>query len=53
LAARGGFDRMVALKGGEIADISLEEATAKPKRVNPEGDAVITARNIGISFGDE
>lgn len=53
LAARGGFDRMVALKGGEIADISLEESTAKPKRVNPEGDAVITARNIGISFGDE
>lgn len=53
LAARGGFDRMVALKGGEITDISLEEATAKPKRVNPEGDAVITARNIGISFGDE
>ncbi len=53
LAARGGFDRMVALQCGEITDISLEEATASPKRVNIHGDAVITARNIGISFGDD
>ncbi|GAB4542114.1 MAG: 6-phosphofructokinase [Anaerolineales bacterium] len=53
LAARGGFDRMVALQKGEITDISLEEATAIPKRVNLNGDAVITARNIGISFGDD
>jgi 6-phosphofructokinase 1 len=53
LAARGGFDRMVALQCGEITDISLEEATAAPKRVNTNGDAVVTARNVGISFGDE
>jgi ATP-dependent phosphofructokinase / diphosphate-dependent phosphofructokinase len=53
LAARSGFDRMVALQCGEITDLPLEEATATPKRVNINGDAVITARNIGISFGDE
>jgi len=53
LAARGGFDRMVALQKGEITDIPLDEATAVPKRVNLQGDAVITARNIGVSFGDE
>ncbi|HRQ21786.1 MAG TPA: ATP-dependent 6-phosphofructokinase [Anaerolineales bacterium] len=53
LAARGGFDRMVSLQSGEITDVSLEEATAAPKRVNMNGDAVITARNIGISFGNE
>ncbi|MBI3151747.1 MAG: ATP-dependent 6-phosphofructokinase [Chloroflexi bacterium] len=53
LAARGGFDRMVALRCGEITDLPLVEATAVPKRVNVNGDAVITARNIGISFGDE
>jgi phosphofructokinase-like protein len=53
LAARGGFDRMVALRCGEITDLPLEEATAVPKRVRLDGDAVITARNIGISFGDE
>ncbi|MBI5964330.1 MAG: ATP-dependent 6-phosphofructokinase [Chloroflexi bacterium] len=53
LAAKGGFDRMVALRCGKIIDIPLEEATAIPKRVKLEDDAVITARNVGISFGDE
>lgn len=53
LAARGGFDRMVALQRGEITDIPIAEAVAVPKRVNLNSDAVITARNIGISFGDE
>jgi len=53
LAARGGFDRMVALQSGRITDISLAEATAVPKCVKLDDDAVITARNVGISFGDE
>ncbi|MCZ2126827.1 MAG: ATP-dependent 6-phosphofructokinase [Anaerolineales bacterium] len=53
LAARQGFDRMVALQCGEIVDLPLDEALAIPKRVNLQGDAMITARNIGISFGDE
>ena len=53
LAAKDGFDRMVALQCGKITDISLEEATAISKRVELDDDAVITARNIGISFGDE
>lgn len=53
LAARGGFDRMVALQCGLITDISLIEATAFPKRVKLDDDAVVTARSVGISFGDE
>lgn len=53
LAARRGFDRMVSLQCGEITDIVLDKALAVPKRVNPNGDAVVTARNIGIAFGDE
>lgn len=53
LAARGGFDRMVALRGGQIADVTLEEAIAVPRRVDLNEDAVITARGMGISFGDE
>ena len=53
LAAKDSFDRMVALQCGKITDISLEEATAISKRVELDDDAVITARNIGISFGDE
>jgi 6-phosphofructokinase 1 len=53
LAARGGFGRMVALQGEAIGDISLDEALAKPKRVDLNGDTMATARGLGISFGDE
>jgi ATP-dependent phosphofructokinase / diphosphate-dependent phosphofructokinase len=53
LAAAGKFDRMVALRANKIVDISLEEATTKPRRVDVNDDAVITARGMGISFGDE
>jgi len=53
LAAQGEFDRMVALRAGKIIDISLEEVTKTVKRVDVNDDAVITARGMGISFGDE
>jgi 6-phosphofructokinase 1 len=53
LAAQGKFDRMVALHEAKVIDVSLEEALAIPKRVDVNGDAVITSRNMGISFGDE
>jgi ATP-dependent phosphofructokinase / diphosphate-dependent phosphofructokinase len=53
LAARGGFDHMVALRSGQITDVTLEEALAVPRRVDLNEDAVITARGMGISFGDE
>jgi len=53
LVAKGGFGRMVALRNGEVVDISLDEALAVPKRVNINGDAVRTARDLGIYFGDE
>jgi len=53
LAAQGRFDRMVSLHAGKIVDVSLEEAIAVPKRVDLNDDAVITARGMGISFGDE
>lgn len=53
LAQRKGFDRMVALHAGSIIDVPLEEALAIPKRVDINGDPVITARGMSISFGDE
>jgi len=53
LAKQGGFGRMVALHGTKIEDVSLEEALATPKRVDVNGDAVMTARALGISFGDD
>ena len=53
VAAEGRFDRMVSLRSGNVIDIPLGEAIAVPKRVDVNGDAVLTARNTGISFGDE
>ena len=53
LIARGEFGHMVALRGTKILSFSLAEALAKPKRVAVNGDAVRTARALGISFGDE
>ncbi|MCL4559672.1 MAG: ATP-dependent 6-phosphofructokinase [Chloroflexi bacterium] len=52
LAAEGGFGRMVALQGAHIVNIALTEALAVPKRVDPHGEGVATARGLGISFGD-
>jgi len=52
-ASKGSFGRMVALRGSQIVDIPLSEALAIPKRVDLKGDALATARGIGISFGDE
>jgi len=53
LAAQGGFDRMVALRGARIVDIGLEEAVGIPKRVDLNGDSMLTARGLNICFGDE
>jgi phosphofructokinase-like protein len=52
-AAAGGFGCMVALRNAQVIDIPLSEALAVPKRVDVNGDAIRTARGIGISFGDE
>jgi 6-phosphofructokinase 1 len=53
VAAEGKFDSMVGLHSARIIDIPLGEALAVPKRVEVDGDAVRTARGIGIAFGDE
>lgn len=52
LAAAGRFGRMVALQSGRIVDVSLEEALASPRRIDLNGDAVRTARGLGICLGD-
>lgn len=53
LASQGKYDRMVALHSGNIIDVALEEAFREPKRVDLNGDAMNTARGLGICFGDE
>jgi phosphofructokinase-like protein len=53
LAGQGKFDRMVALRAGRIVDVPLEEVIGITKRVELNEDAVVTARGMGVSFGDE
>ncbi|MBN2388342.1 MAG: ATP-dependent 6-phosphofructokinase [Anaerolineales bacterium] len=52
-AAAGHFGQMVSLQNGRVVDVPLAEALAVPKRVDTNGDAVWTARSMGIAFGDE
>ncbi|MFC1936491.1 6-phosphofructokinase [Chloroflexota bacterium] len=51
-AAAGNFGTMVSLNDAKIVEVPLAEALAVPKRVDVDGDAVQTARALGISFGD-
>ena len=52
LAAKAGFGHMVAYQSGEIVALALADALNKPKRVDLDGDAVRTARGLGICLGD-
>ena len=52
LAAEKKFGRMVALKGSEIKNVRIEDAIGQLKLVLPNNQAVRTAKDIGISFGE-
>jgi len=53
-ALAGGLSAvMVALHPPRLAYVPLEEAIAKLRLVPPDSDLVLTARAIGIAFGDE
>lgn len=52
LVAKGSFGCMVAFQEGRITSVPIADAVSEPKLVDPEGDMVVTARSIGISFGD-
>jgi 6-phosphofructokinase 1 len=52
LASKKKFGRMVALKGNEIKNVSIEDAIARQKLVKPDDQAVSTAKAVGISFGE-
>jgi 6-phosphofructokinase 1 len=50
---RGDFGKMVAIQGQNIVAVPIEDAVREPKLVPPQGDKVMTARSLGVSFGDE
>ena len=48
----GKFDHMVALSSPDIVTVPLGDALGIQKRVQTDGDTVMTARDLGICFGD-
>lgn len=40
------------MKDGEITEVPLASVAGKQKLVDPEGDVVHAARELGICFGD-
>ena len=50
--ADGDFGTMVALRTPEIVRVSLKEAAANQRLVDPGGAMVAAARDVGIHFGD-
>jgi 6-phosphofructokinase 1 len=52
MVENGEFGRMVTFRNNNIGSVSLQEATKAPKLLHPDHYLVLTAKEIGISFGD-
>jgi 6-phosphofructokinase len=52
MLARGEYNRMVALRGGEITSVPLEEVAGKVKLVPLDHPLIRAARRVGTNFGD-
>jgi ATP-dependent phosphofructokinase / diphosphate-dependent phosphofructokinase len=44
--------QMVALRSDAIVAVPIRDAVSRPKYVDPDGQVLQAARNLGISFGD-
>ncbi|WP_020594436.1 ATP-dependent 6-phosphofructokinase [Kiloniella laminariae] len=53
LVAAGKFDRLVAWSGRHCFDVPLQEAIAGYRAVQPDSSVMLTARGLGICFGDD
>jgi 6-phosphofructokinase 1 len=54
LVAEGGFGRMVCLRPPNIDSVPLAEvAIGKPRKVPLDSDTILSARGMGICFGDK
>jgi 6-phosphofructokinase 1 len=51
MVAAGEFGRMACLKGRSITSVSIEDATRDLKLVDPDGEIVRTAEDLGIMVG--
>jgi ATP-dependent phosphofructokinase / diphosphate-dependent phosphofructokinase len=52
LAMEGGWDQMVAFRGGQYASVPLSDAVRQLKRVPLDHSLITAARSVGTSFGD-
>jgi phosphofructokinase-like protein len=52
LIAKGEYGMMVSLQGAEIKAVPIEQAVGKIKTVDPYGELVQVARNVGVEFGN-
>jgi phosphofructokinase-like protein len=48
----GNLGTMVALQGNAIRAVPLADAVSDIKRVDPQGEPIVAARQLGISFGE-
>lgn len=53
LIEEGKFGHMVSLRTPDMTSVPIAEAVSRPKRVDPQGQLVRAAREVGIVFGDE
>ena len=53
LIAQRKFGHMVALRGGTVTSVSIEEACGRNKLVDPTSELVRVAKATGVCFGDE
>jgi ATP-dependent phosphofructokinase / diphosphate-dependent phosphofructokinase len=51
-AEAGQFGMMAALQSTSIVPVPIEEAIGQMKSVSMDSDIILTARSLGISFGD-
>ena len=52
LIRAGMFGQMVSLRGTEIVNVPISRAIGHMRRVDPDGELVLSAKAMGIGFGD-
>jgi len=52
MLAEGKYNRMVAMRGGNVTSVPIEEVAGKVKLVPPDHPLIRAARGVGTNFGD-
>lgn len=48
----GSYGKMVSLHGTEIVAVPIARAIGRPRRIDPDGELLLSAKALGIGFGD-